>query len=214
MKNLEKFWDRAAKSFDKNEKRFEQTRIKVLNRTKEYLRDSDVILDYGCGPASMTCEIAGVVKKIYGIDISFKMIEAAKRKADKLKIENADFAQSTIFDEKLVNESFDAILVFNILHFFEDPLKVVNRINELLKPGGLIISVTPCLGENMALLTYFQFSLFLMLSKIGLIPYIKRFRFQELDDIIANGNFKTIETEKFYQEIFGYFIVAKKQSRT
>jgi 2-polyprenyl-3-methyl-5-hydroxy-6-metoxy-1,4-benzoquinol methylase len=63
---------------------------------------------------------------------------------------NVDFAQTNLFDERYTKESFDVILAFNILHFLEDHRQALQRITELLKPGGLCISLTPCLREKMA----------------------------------------------------------------
>jgi 2-polyprenyl-3-methyl-5-hydroxy-6-metoxy-1,4-benzoquinol methylase len=116
------------------------------------------------------------------------MIDAAKTKADERKIENIDFRQTAIFDESYKRESFDVILAFNILHFFEDTLKVIQRINELLKPGGLIIIVTGCMGEKTFLNTL-QFLLFSPLINLGIVPYMRFFKMSELKDSISNGNF-------------------------
>jgi hypothetical protein len=49
----------------------------------------------------------------------------------------------------------------------ENTPKVMQRINELLKPGGLIISATPCIRGT------FLGVLLSPVSKIGLIPPIK-----------------------------------------
>lgn len=131
------------------------------------------------------------------------MIEAAKRKAAERKIENIDFAQSTIFDERLKRESFDVILAFNILHLLEDKRKVTQRINELLNPEGLFISATACMGES------FLSSIFIfLLSKILRNPVIRFFKISELEDSITNGNFQIVDTERLTPT--EYFIVAKK----
>jgi 2-polyprenyl-3-methyl-5-hydroxy-6-metoxy-1,4-benzoquinol methylase len=158
----------------------------------------------------MAFEIADNAKKIHGIDISPRMIDAARKKAAERKIENVDFAHSTIFDERYKKESFDVILAFNILHFLEDTLKVMKRINELLKPGGLIISVTPCLGEKKSFINIFMFLLVFLQTKLGMVPYIRFFRISEFEDLIANGNFQIVETESLHSIAEQYFIVAKK----
>ena len=210
MNKTEKFWDKAANKFDKRSKKFDQTEIKTLEKTKKYLNVSDIVLDYGCGTGTMASEIKDKIKQIHGIDISPKMIDVAKRKAAERKIENIDFAQSTIFDERYKRESFDVILAFNILHFLEDTQKVMTKINELLKPGGLIISVTPCLGEKKSFINILIFLLVYLQTKMGLIPYMKFFRISELKDSIANGNFQIVEAESLHSIAEQYFIVAKK----
>ena len=211
MDKSEKFWDKVANKYDKTEKRFEQIHIKTVENTKKYLNVNDIVLDYGCGTGTKALEIASNVKKIHGIDISSKMIEAAKRKAVERKIENVDFAQATIFDERYKRESFDVILAFNILHVLEDNQQIMQRITELLKPGGLFISTTPCLKEKMAFLIKCKLSFYLLLIKIGLVPnMLTRYKISELEDLIANGNFQIVETAILYHRMSCCFIVAKK----
>jgi len=138
-----------------------------------------------------------------------KMIDAAKRKAAERKIENIHFAQSTIFDERYKRETFDVILAFNILHFLEDTQKVMTRINELLKPKGLIVSLTPCLGEKKSFINILIFLLVFLQTKMGIVPYIRFFRISEFENSIANGYFQIIETESLHSTAEQYFIVAK-----
>jgi len=198
MNKSEKFWDRLSKNYDKRAK--DNAYKETLEITKKHLKSSDIVLDYACATGLFSIELAGNVKEIHGIDISSKMIETAKRKAGK----NVNFAKATIF-EKYKKETFNVILAFNILHLLEEPQKVMQRINELLKPGGLFISVTPCLGEK----TFLRIILFL-LSKIGIIPYLKILKIPELEELVANGNFQIVETETLYHFSSNYFIVARK----
>jgi 2-polyprenyl-3-methyl-5-hydroxy-6-metoxy-1,4-benzoquinol methylase len=205
MNKAEKFWDKSAYKFDQQEKKAEQSYIRIIEKTKKYLKADDTILDLGCGTGLISNEIADSVKLIQAIDISSKMIEIAKKKAADRKIQNIEYTHSTISDERYKSGSFNVILAFYILHLLEDPKKTIQRINDLLKPGGLIISVIPCIGEKILL----NISLSL-LSKIGLVPDIKSFKANEINDLIAEGNFETIENENLHQGFPQYFIVAKK----
>jgi len=206
MNKAEKFWDRMANQFDNRSLHFEQPPVE---KTKQYLTINDIVLDYGCATGTVTLEIAGNVKVIQGIDISSKMIELAKRKASEQKIENIDFMQSTIFDERYNRGHYDVILAFNILHFFKDTKTELQRINELLRPGGLMIIATACMGEK-TFLNMLQFLLFSPLIRSGIIPYMKFFKFAELEDSIVNENFQIVEIERLNGSVTNYFIVAKK----
>jgi 2-polyprenyl-3-methyl-5-hydroxy-6-metoxy-1,4-benzoquinol methylase len=188
----EKFFDRVSKKMDKPIK-LKQTALKTIESTKKFLKDDYVVLDFGCGPGTITNEIAGNVKMIHAIDLSSGMIEVAKGKSEEHKIKNLSFTQSTIFDGKFKNESFDAVLTFNVLHYIEekDTQKIMQRINELLKPGGVFISATACLGERRSFLGI----LMVLLTKIGIIPTMKFFRISELEDIIKKENFSIVKTE-------------------
>ena len=169
------------------------------------------MLDYGCGTGTTSCELAGQVKEIHAIDISSKMIEAAKEKATVSNIENIVFSQADIFDERYKEESFDAILAFNMLHTVPNPQIAISKIYELLKPEGVFISVTPCLGGKMSFLVNLQIQLVRLLCAVGIIPIpIRRLKSSELDDLIANGNFQSVETEEIYKGASSYFIAAKK----
>ncbi len=186
----EKFWDRIANNYDKEEKKDTQTYSHIFEKTRKYLKGSDVVLDYGCGTGLVSNEIAGNVKMVYAIDISSKMIEIAKNKATGREIENIDYAYSTIFNDRYKNGSFDVILAFYILHLSDDSQRVIQRVNELLKPGGLFISATPCMGDKLILNKLLSIA-----SKIGIVPKIKSFKFPDLEGLIKKENFEIIETE-------------------
>jgi 2-polyprenyl-3-methyl-5-hydroxy-6-metoxy-1,4-benzoquinol methylase len=206
MNKSEKFWDKSALEFNREGEKDELNYRKFIEKTRKLLKAGDTVLDFGCGTGLISNEIAGNVKLIHGVDISQKMLEIAKNKADSRKIINIQYTHSTIFDERYKSGSFDVILAFYILHLLEDNEKAVARINDLLRPGGLIISVTPCMGEKI----FLNISLSL-LSKIGLIPWIKSFKANELVKLFTDENFETIEIERLQQGIPQYFIVAKKK---
>ncbi len=211
MNKSEKFWDSSASNYDKTEERFEYIHSKSRKNVRKHLKGSDVVLDYGCGTGTTSCELASQVKEIHAIDISSKMIEIAKEKADASDVENVSFVQADIFDERYKAELFDAVLTFNVLHTVPNPKNVMQRIHELLKPDGLVISVTPCLRDKMSFLVSMQIHLLQILCKTGIIPIaIRRVNSSEIDDLIENGNFQIIDTEKIYQGVSSYFVVAKK----
>lgn len=206
MNKSEKFWDRSAKEYENKKINWEKIYNKAVENTKKHLNSSDVVLDYACGAGVITAQIADYVKEIHAIDISSKMIDVAQRIADERKIENINFLKTTIFDDRYKEESFDVITAFNILHLLEDSNEVIQRINELLKPGGLFISETACMGEKKSLLGTFLS----LLGKLRIVPYLNPLKFSELEDLLTEGNFQIIETEDLQQKQTNYFIVAKK----
>lgn len=212
MNKAKSFWDNASTNYDKTEERFEYIHQKSRKNTKKHVKCSNIVLDYGCGTGTTACHIANDVKEIYAIDISSEMIKISKGKAAENNIKNIKFAQGDIFDENLKKESFDRILAFNILHTIPDPEKAIKRINELLKPDGLFISVTPSLGDKMSCLVGMQIRLVQVLCKIGIIPIpIRRLKSHDLDKLIAKGNFQIVNSEKIYKDASSYFVVAKKK---
>jgi 2-polyprenyl-3-methyl-5-hydroxy-6-metoxy-1,4-benzoquinol methylase len=210
MDRSEKFWDTRASEYDRDEEKYEQAYQETIESTRRHLSPGDVVLDYACGTGIITNQIAPSVKEVHAIDISSKMIDVAQREAHERGIDNVHYAQSTVFDDSHEKGSFDVILAFNVLHLLEDTRRVVQRISELLKPGGLFISATPCMGEKKSFLG----GLFFLLSKTGIAPYIRFPTFSELEGLVAGGDLQIVETRDLHQTPPNYFIVAKKMERT
>jgi 2-polyprenyl-3-methyl-5-hydroxy-6-metoxy-1,4-benzoquinol methylase len=213
MSKSEKFWDQSASNYDNTEEKFEFIHSRSRENTKRYLKDTDIVLDYGCGTGTTACEISSLVKSVRAIDISTAMIEIAKGKAATGGVVNVDFEQADIFDEAFQNGSFDVVLAFNMLHTVPDPASVVQRTVELLKPGGLFISVTPCLGGKKSALVSLQILLVRALLKLGVIPIpIRQLKSADLDDLMEDERLQVIETEAIFKGASSYFMVAKKDS--
>lgn len=210
-KKSEAFWDSSAGNYDKTEKRFETIHRKSRENARRHLKVGDIVLDYGCGTGTTACEFSNEVKQIQAIDISSKMIQFAKEKADTANIENVSFAQGDIFDDGYERESFDAVLAFNMLHTVPKPQEVMKRIHELLKPEGLVITVTPCLRDKLSFLVGLQIKLVQVLCGVGIIPIpIRRLKSSDLDELVEDGNFHITDTEQLYAGASSYFLVAKK----
>ena len=63
----------------------------------------------------------------------------------------------------------------------------------------------------MSFLVGLQIRLVQIMCKIGIIPVpIRRIKSSDLDELITNGNFQNIDTEKIYKGASSYFVVAKK----
>lgn len=201
----EKFWNRIASKYD----RIEQNDIAYsifIEKAKTYLKTEDTIMDFGCGTGLVCNEIAGSVGFVQAIDISAKMIEIGKNKASERKIRNIEFSRTTLFDEKFKNGSFDAIIAFNIFHLLEEPLKYFQRIQQILKPDGLILSAIPCMSEALFLNGVLKF-----FSLFGLTPKLNSFTSSEMERFFADTSFKTIELNRIKPNSPQYLYLGKKE---
>jgi 2-polyprenyl-3-methyl-5-hydroxy-6-metoxy-1,4-benzoquinol methylase len=172
----EKFWNMLAKNYD------DEVGEQTIEITNKYLGKSDTVLDYGCARGAYTIALADEVKEIRGIDISPKMIEFARDRSKEIKFETG-----TIFD---IREEYDVILAFNLLHLLEDTEKVIQKIDELLRPGGRFVSVTPCMKESLLL----RIAGFFM--RLFGILHLNMFTIAELKNLISL-KFDIVETERF-----------------
>ena len=200
------FWDWIATWYDKRA-RVDENLTRAIERCEKYLTADDTVLDYACGTGVVTYKIAADVKEVLGIDDSAGMINRAKEKANECEIANAHFTRKTIFNEGLARESYDVILAFNIMHLLEDARAALQRASALLKPGGLMISETPCLGEAGIVLR----TLLPLVGKILGISYLRTFTISEVNDLVRNRGFQILESVVPEGRIPTCFVVGRKR---
>ncbi len=206
VKKSEWFWDRAARRYDRQAQK-DEAHDRAVERFAKYLDADHTVLDYACGTGVVSFKIAADVKEVHAIDTSAGMIDLAKERAREREVANVHFARKTIFDEGLGRESHDVILAFNILHLVEDARKTVKRASELLSPGGLMVSSTPCLGEAGLVLR----TLLPLISKVGILSYLRTFRISEVKELMRDGGFQILEFEVLKGAIPSCFAVARKR---
>ena len=211
INKTQNFWNKQAEKYDYSERQFEPVFKEVVSKTKEYLRISDNVMDFGCATGTKTLELAEATKQIHGIDISDEMIKEATKKKNELKIANASFTQGTIFENDFQKESFDKIISYGVIHLLDDKEKVIKRVHELLKPEGLFISTTACLKNKMAFKNRLEFSAYLFIKSLGIFPlHLNRLKTNDVENLITNGKFQIVKAEKIFHGITISFIVARK----
>ncbi len=200
------FWDNRAQKYDEEIQRHDSLYARTIDSTKSLLNDSDVVLDFGCGSGEMGLDIAFHVQRVHGIDVSGKMIELANQKVRDRKVGNADFSHTDAFDQRLVESSFSAVAAFNIFHLVDDIPEVLARLHDLLQPGGLLVSQTPCLGERSWLVR----SLIGLAQRLGFAPPIHSLTFAELESLVASSGFEILENELWDERDAIQRVVARK----
>ena len=206
MPNSAKFWDKTAEKYSKSPIKNMDAYYQTMDRAKAHLSNEDSVLEIGCGTGSTALLLADSVKHITASDISANMIEIAQSKANDQGIKNTSFVQADVFSDTLAPGSFDVITAFNVLHLVEDFPAVVRRINALLKPGGLLISKTPCLAAQTRL---WSIPLYI-LGKLRVVPYVNCLQFDKLEVTISGGGFQLTEVGQYPASSMSRFLVATK----
>jgi ubiquinone/menaquinone biosynthesis C-methylase UbiE len=141
-----KFWNHAADKYAArpvaNISAFE--RKKAI--TREHLTKDATILEIGCGTGSLALEMSPFAGHIHAMDISSEMIRIANGKKKAQGVTNVTFHQGTL-DGSLPFEpgQLDGAWAYSILHLLENRRGTLERLFELLKPGGSFISSNVCL---------------------------------------------------------------------
>ncbi len=205
MDQSARFWDKIAERYSKRPIADEAAYQKKLQVTREYFRPDMEVLELGCGTGSTAIAHAPYVQHIQAIDISAKMIEIAQGKADAKNIENVTFERSTIDDLSVPEQSLDAVLGLSILHLLDDKEEVIARVHKMLKPGGIFVTSTACIGDTMKF-----FKIVAPIGKsLGLMPVVKVFTTRELENSLTAAGF-AIDHQWQPGKGKAVFIVAKK----
>ncbi len=200
-----KFWDKIANRYSKRPVADEASYQEKLRVTRTYFRPDMEVLEFGCGTGSTAINHSPYVGHIHAIDISSKMIEIAREKADEGNVSNVTFKQSTIEGVSVPDQSLDAVLGLSILHLLEDKERAIEKVHRMLKPGGVFVTSTTCLGDSLKF-----FKLIAPVGKLfGLMPLLRVFTTGELVASLTDAGF---EIDHQWQPGKGkaVFIVAKK----
>lgn len=141
----EKKWDRWADSLDnpsprRNFLRNAQSKVISLLNVQEEIH----FLDIGCGTGWAVGEVAKLTEDkglFYGVDLSPKMIEKAKRNFSGQ--DNFRFLQANVESIPLNDDFFDIIICTNSFHHYLNPGQALNEMYRLLKSGGKVYILDP-----------------------------------------------------------------------
>jgi SAM-dependent methyltransferase len=98
---------------------------------------SGALLDLGCSSGSFLESLKGDGWKLHGIEMSTECAKIAEGKT------GAQVFVGHILDATFPRESFDAITCFDVLEHLYEPRRVMARVGEWLKPGGIFYVLVP-----------------------------------------------------------------------
>jgi trans-aconitate methyltransferase len=97
-------------------------------------RPGERILDLGCGTGHLTSKLAEAGAHVVGIDRSPEMILHAREQYPSLRFETMDAREITL------DGSFDAVFSNATLHWIKEPIRVLEGIRNVLRPGGRFVA--------------------------------------------------------------------------
>jgi SAM-dependent methyltransferase len=100
-------------------------------------KQSGTMLDLGCSSGGFLGFFRGDAWKLYGIEMS---AECARRAEERT---GADVFVGDILDAPFPPQSFDVITCFDVLEHLYEPRRVMDKVAEWLKPGGIFYVQVP-----------------------------------------------------------------------
>ncbi len=101
------------------------------------LPPSWTVADLGCGTGALTAALAPRVKKVVAIDRSSSMLQAARRRTERLR--NVELHEADLAQLPLPAACCDAALLVLVLAYQDDPGPVLAEAHRILRRGGRLV---------------------------------------------------------------------------
>lgn len=103
------------------------------------------LLDLGTGTGRMLQVLGPDAGEAVGVDRSHEMLAVARTNLTRWGLDNCQLRQADILALPLVYGSFDAVVLHQVLHFFDRPWAVLGEAARMLGPGGrlLVVDLAP-----------------------------------------------------------------------
>jgi ubiquinone/menaquinone biosynthesis C-methylase UbiE len=158
------YWSKRAGIFDKASCDMDGkcSQDNKMDWVIRQFNETDTTLEMGCGTGIYSAIIANKVRNLVATDMSSEMLALAGSKLNQYP--NVETRREDCYAISYKDNTFDSILLANLIHIVTDPLSVLKESRRVLKKGGRIIIVS-----------YTFHSLSLIQKIIAILHYIKNF---------------------------------------
>ena len=106
------------------------------------------VLDCGCGPGTITLDIAERIGSgtVVGVDMSQSQVALATKRAAERGASNASFLVGNAYALPFADASFDAVFSHALLEHLSAPPRAVGEFKRVLRPGGWLGVCAPDWG--------------------------------------------------------------------
>ena len=199
------FWDKLAPKYAEQPVPDETAYAATLERTLGYLAPEDHVLELGAGTGTTALKLAPRVASYRATDVSTGMVAIAEGKS-RPDGANLTFAVEGVGDAPAGEAPYDAVLAFNLLHLLPDLPGDLRKIRTRVKPGGLFISKTPCLGRR----AWHIRAMVWLMHAVGKAPaYVGLFDVADYDMAVREAGFEIVETGLYPEKSRNRFVVAR-----
>ncbi|MBV9347853.1 MAG: metalloregulator ArsR/SmtB family transcription factor [Pseudolabrys sp.] len=99
------------------------------------------LLDLGTGTGRMLEMFGPQIERGLGLDLSLDMLLLARDRLERAGLRNCSVRQGDIYDLPIADDSFDAVIIHQVLHFLDDGGRAVKEAARVLRPGGSLLVV-------------------------------------------------------------------------
>jgi SAM-dependent methyltransferase len=108
----------------------------LLGHLKPHMR----ILDVGCGPGTITADLAALVPDghVTGVDRAPEIVERARATAKERGLTNTGFAVADVHALDHPDDTFHVVHAHQVLQHVGDPVRALREMRRVTRPGGIV----------------------------------------------------------------------------
>jgi ubiquinone/menaquinone biosynthesis C-methylase UbiE/DNA-binding transcriptional ArsR family regulator len=99
------------------------------------------LLDLGTGTGRMLELFGAGIDRGLGIDLSLDMLSLARARIERAGLRHCSVRQGDIYDLAVPANSFDVVLIHQVLHFLDDGARAIREAARVLAPAGRLLVV-------------------------------------------------------------------------
>jgi ubiquinone/menaquinone biosynthesis C-methylase UbiE len=119
--------------------------VEAAIRTALAARPIRALLDLGTGTGRMLELFGSDLERGLGIDLSLDMLQLARARLERAGLRHCSVRQGDIYDLPVARDSFDVVLIHQVLHYLDDGGRAIREAARVLRPQGrlLVIDFAP-----------------------------------------------------------------------
>ncbi|HUB63272.1 MAG TPA: metalloregulator ArsR/SmtB family transcription factor [Methylocella sp.] len=99
------------------------------------------LLDLGTGTGRMLELLGPLAARAAGIDQSPQMLSIARDRIERAGLRNVQLRQGDIYAAPVEPDGYDLVIMHQVLHYLDDPLRAIHEAARALRPGGRLLIV-------------------------------------------------------------------------
>jgi ubiquinone/menaquinone biosynthesis C-methylase UbiE/DNA-binding transcriptional ArsR family regulator len=99
------------------------------------------LLDLGTGTGRMLELFGPDIERGLGLDLSLDMLALARARLDRAGLRHCSVRQGDIYNLALAKDSFDVVIIHQVLHFLDDGARAIAEAARVLRPSGRLLVV-------------------------------------------------------------------------
>jgi SAM-dependent methyltransferase len=103
-----------------------------------HLNSGATLLDVGCGPGTITADLAERVGRVTALEMTADALALARAEIARRELTNVDFAVGDVHALDFPDDTFDVVHAHQVLQHLGDPVTALREMRRVTRPGGVV----------------------------------------------------------------------------